>query len=281
MRCLSWVLTLFVCASVVAAELDDVSISATPVGGSVYMLQGAGGNIGVSSGEDGILIIDDQFAPMAEKIAAALGRLNQNAPRYVINTHYHGDHTGGNAFMASVQKATIFAHDNVRERLLAANNIGAQALPVVTYADGIKFHFNAETIRVMHLPSGHTDGDSVVWFEQANVLHTGDLFFESRFPYIDLDGGGTVDGYVQNAERLIAMLGDNTQVIPGHGALTNKAGYQIFVDMIKSTAAFVRQHRAAGKSLDDIVKIGLEPQWASWSWDFINEEKWIATLYRG
>ena len=172
----------------------DVEVKATAIKGSVHMLTGAGGNIGVSAGEDGVLIIDDQFAPLAEKIAAQLGQLGSDKPKYVINTHYHGDHTGSNAFFHSHKGATILAHENVRVRLADDEKVKPEALPTITYEDGIKIYFNGETLHVMHLAVGHTDGDSVVWFEQPNVMHTGDLFFNGRFPYIDQGAGGNVGG---------------------------------------------------------------------------------------
>ncbi|MDC8832267.1 MBL fold metallo-hydrolase [Alteromonas gilva] len=260
-------------------QFADVEISVTSLSGSAYMLQGAGGNIGVSAGEDGVLIIDDQFAPLAPKISAALGELATDAPSYVINTHYHGDHTGSNGFFHEHKGATIFAHENVRVRLASDDNVSPSALPVVTYEQGIKIHFNNETLHVFHLPSGHTDGDSVVWFENANVLHSGDLFFNERFPYIDLGAGGSVEGYIKSVETLLTKIDADTQIIPGHGPLATKADYESFLAMIKATKAFVDAQKAAGMSVDDVVKQGLPEKWAQWSWNFITEERWIKTLY--
>jgi glyoxylase-like metal-dependent hydrolase (beta-lactamase superfamily II) len=256
-------------------------ITSQPVSGSVYMLVGMGGNIGVSAGEEGILVIDDQYAPLAEKIASAIGDIANTPMRYVVNTHYHGDHTGSNAYFKEIQGSTIFAHENVRKRLAANPKHKHAALPVVTYQQGVTFHFNGDRIQVMHLPAGHTDSDSVVWFEQANVLHAGDLFFEGRFPYIDLDGGGTVVGYINNAKKLIAMLKTDTKIIPGHGALATKADYQKALDMIIDTAAMVKDKKAEGKSLAQIISLGLGVKYKAWSWQFITEERWISTLYKG
>ncbi|MDY6885300.1 MAG: MBL fold metallo-hydrolase, partial [Pseudomonadota bacterium] len=199
----------------------DVEVKATAIKGSVHMLTGAGGNIGVSAGEDGVLIIDDQFAPLAEKIAAQLGQLGSDKPKYVINTHYHGDHTGSNAFFHSHKGATILAHENVRVRLADDEKVKPEALPTITYEDGIKIYFNGETLHVMHLAVGHTDGDSVVWFEQPNVMHTGDLFFNGRFPYIDQGAGGNVEGYMDSVKQLLAKIDDDTVIIPGHGDISN------------------------------------------------------------
>ena len=257
----------------------DVEVKATAIKGSVHMLTGAGGNIGVSAGEDGVLIIDDQFAPLAEKIAAQLGELGSDKPKYVINTHYHGDHTGSNAFFHSHKGATILAHENVRVRLASDEKIKPEALPAITYEDGIKIYFNGETLHVMHLAVGHTDGDSVVWFEQPNVLHTGDLFFNGRFPYIDQGAGGNVEGYMDSVKQLLAKIDNETVIIPGHGDISNKQEYTAFLAMITETFNYVKALKQEGKTLDEVKAVGLEEKWASWSWNFINEEKWITTLY--
>jgi glyoxylase-like metal-dependent hydrolase (beta-lactamase superfamily II) len=260
---------------------DTVEITSQAVSGSVHMLEGMGGNIGVSAGPEGILIIDDQYAPLAEKIATAIGDISKQPIKYIVNTHYHGDHTGSNAYFTEVKGSTIFAHDNVRKRLADKEEHTHAELPVVTYQQGMTFHFNGDTINVMHMPAGHTDSDSVVWFEEANVLHPGDLFFEGRFPYIDLDGGGTVTGYINNVTKLIGMLKDDTKIIPGHGKLATKADYQKALDMLVDTAAMVKGMKAKGISLDDAVKQGLGEKYTAWAWNFITEEKWISTLYKG
>ena len=257
----------------------DVEVKATAIKGSVHMLTGAGGNIGVSAGEDGVLIIDDQFAPLAEKIAAQLGELGSDKPKYVINTHYHGDHTGSNAFFHSHKGATILAHENVRVRLANDEKIKPEALPTITYEDGIKIYFNGETLHVMHLAVGHTDGDSVVWFEQPNVMHTGDLFFNGRFPYIDQGAGGNVEGYMDSVKQLLAKIDDETVIIPGHGDISNKQEYSAFLAMISETFSYVKALKQDGKTLDEVKAMGLDGKWADWSWNFINEEKWITTLY--
>ena len=257
----------------------DVEVKATAIKGSVHMLTGAGGNIGVSAGEDGVLIIDDQFAPLAEKIAAQLGQLGSDKPKYVINTHYHGDHTGSNAFFHSHKGATILAHKNVRVRLADDEKVKPEALPTITYEDGIKIYFNGETLHVMHLAVGHTDGDSVVWFEQPNVMHTGDLFFNGRFPYIDQGAGGNVEGYMDSVKQLLAKIDDETVIIPGHGDISNKQEYSAFLAMISETFSYVKALKQDGKTLDEVKAMGLDDKWADWSWNFINEEKWITTLY--
>ncbi|MGE6418744.1 MBL fold metallo-hydrolase [Alteromonas macleodii] len=257
----------------------DVEVKATAIKGSVHMLTGAGGNIGVSAGEDGVLIIDDQFAPLAEKIAAQLGELGSDKPKYVINTHYHGDHTGSNAFFHSHKGATILAHENVRVRLANDEKVKPEALPTITYEDGIKIYFNGETLHVMHLAVGHTDGDSVVWFEQPNVMHTGDLFFNGRFPYIDQGAGGNVEGYMDSVKQLLAKIDDETVIIPGHGDISNKQEYSAFLAMISETFNYVKALKQDGKTLDEVKAMGLDEKWADWGWNFISEEKWITTLY--
>lgn len=261
-------------------RFDDVEVKAQAVGGSVYMLVGAGGNIAVSAGPDGLLIVDNQYADLADKIAASLADISKEQTRYVINTHFHGDHTGSNAFFSKHKNATIFAHENVRVRLSSGEETDPAMLPVVTYEKGVKFHMNGDTVHVFHLANAHTDGDSAVWFEQPDVMHTGDLFFKDWFPFIDLNSGGSVAGYIAAVETLLGMISDDTKVIPGHGALANKADYVRFLDMIKQTYAYVQAKKAAGISEDDLVEAGLEEKWKNWSWNFITEERWIRTIYK-
>ncbi|MBE1302260.1 MAG: MBL fold metallo-hydrolase [Alteromonadaceae bacterium] len=257
-----------------------VEVKTEKASDSVYMLVGAGGNIGVSAGEDGVLMVDDQFEPLAPKIKEAINALSDKNIRFLVNTHYHGDHTGGNAWFAKTEGTTIFAHDNVRVRLQNGDNEAA-ALPVVTYEQGVKFHFNGDTIHVIHTPSSHTDGDSFVWFETQNIIHAGDLLFNYMFPYIDLNGGGTVPGFITSIEAMIDAANDTTKIIPGHGKMASKADLQNYLAMLKETAAAVKAMKDAGKSLEEAVSTGLDSKWESWSWNFINEEKWISTLYNG
>ena len=274
-------------AMVARAQSDrfaDVVIEATQVTETVYMLTGAGGNIGVSVGPDGLLIIDDQFAPLAERIAEALGRVaeGQSFPgamvKYVINTHFHGDHTGSNGFFAE-QGATIVAQENVRVRLLGSENNPQTALPVVTYSEGVNLYFNSDKLLLDAL-AGHTDGDSSVFFTRANVLHTGDLLFNGRFPYIDLDNGGSVADYLASQRALLALVNEQTQIIPGHGPLASSADLLAMHTMIKACYEQVRADVDAGLSLEDIIEKGVAPRFQSLSGAFINEERWLTTLYR-
>ena len=262
-----------------ADRFASVEVKAQMISDSVLMLTGSGGNIGVSIGPDGTLIIDDQFAPLAEKIQAALVTLGGDRPRLILNTHFHGDHVGSNSWFANNQNSTIYAHDHVRERLSQDSDFNAAGLPAITFDSTLTFHLNNDTVRVFYLPAGHTDGDSAVWFEDANVLHPGDLFFNERFPFIDLKSGGDVDGYIANVEELLNRINDDTVIIPGHGPLANKQDYQGFLTMLKETKAEVDTMKQQGMTLDEAKTKGLSDKWDGWSWSFINEERWITTLY--
>lgn len=259
-----------------AQDWDKVKINVANANGNVYILQGAGGNIGVLATESGLLLVDDQFAPLAERIEGAMKEINNKDLKYVVNTHFHGDHTGSNTYFS--HKAPIFAHKNVRTRLSNQKEEKQVALPVVTYDQGVNIYLDEEHITLTHFPSAHTDGDTVVYFTQANVLHTGDLFFEVGFPYIDLKNGGTVKGYLAAVDKIIAQMPDDVVIIPGHGKLTNKATYQEFSDMIHYSIKHVGDLLAAGKSEEDILTIGIGEQYQHLSWRFITEEKWLKTL---
>ncbi len=259
-----------------AGEMDDVKLVATKAAGNVYMLTGAGGNIGLLATEQGLLLVDDQFQPLAEKIEAAMQAINNNELKYVVNTHYHGDHTGSNSYFA--RQAPIFAHQNVRTRLSAEKDSDIYNLPVVTYQDGITIYLDNEEVQLFHLASGHTDGDTVVYFKQANVLHTGDLFFELGFPYIDLDSGGSVNGYLANVKQLIQQMPDDVVIIPGHGKLTDKAAYIAFAEMIEFSINRVTKALSEGKSEQDILSLGIGEKYKNQAWSFITEERWLKTL---
>lgn len=266
--------TMLLSTSILAQDKADISVK--NVSGKVYMLQGAGGNIGVLATDKGLLLVDDKFAPLAEKIESAMKSIEDNTLRYVVNTHYHGDHTGGNAFFS--HKAPIFAHENVRTRLSAKKDHNVDSLPVVTYKNGLTIYLDDEEIQLTHLPSGHTDGDTYVYFKQANVLHTGDLFFELGFPYVDLKSGGSVKGYLNNVRAMLKRIPDDVIVIPGHGKLTNKKGLAAFADMIAYSINKVETSLAAGKSEAQIVADGIGEKYKDLSWAFITEEKWLKTL---
>lgn len=265
-----------------AAEPDqfaDTTIRATSIGGSVYMLTGAGGNMAVSIGKDGTLLVDDEFAPLAERIQAAIDSLGGAEPRIVLNTHFHDDHVGGNAFFG--QAGVIIANDQVRYRMLNNSALPRSALPIVTYTDRIRVQFNDDEIDVIHLPAGHTDSDAIVWFRNANVLHTGDLFFNGMFPYIDVENGGSIDGYIADVGKLLEMVPADTRIIPGHGPQATVVELSEFHDMLKATASNIEARLAKGESVDTIVANGLGPEWASFATGFINEEQWIRIVNSG
>lgn len=267
-------------APVFAAEtdFDAVQITATPVAGKITMLQGNGGNIAVSLGDDGVLMVDDQFAPLSDKIKAAITKLGGSAPELLLNTHWHGDHSGGNENFAD--KATIIAHDNVRVRIAdPANQRVAAALPVITFANGLSIHFNGEEIKLIHLPHGHTDGDSAVWFTGSNVIHMGDEYVTNAFPFIDLNSGGSVEGLIDNHANILAQIPDNIRVIPGHGGLSTKAEMAAWIEGVRTTAKIVTDQMATGKPLAAIIEQGLPEQYASWGMGFINEAAYITAVY--
>lgn len=266
---------------------DDVTIKSTRVAGNVYMLEGRGGNMGACVGPDGILLIDDQFAPLAEKIRAALRDLDPGPLAFILNTHYHGDHVGGNPVFG--KEGTIIAHENVRKRVSVRQEGGErvrEALdpagwPVVTFRESVTVHFNGEDIRFLHLTAGHTDGDGIVLFPNANVVHMGDLMFSGRFPYIDFDGGGSVDGYVDNLNWVLENVPDDAKVIPGHGPLSTMEDVKRLRDMIVDTRGIVRAALKAGKSIEEIKQAGLPEKYKSFESDFVNGARWIDTLAHG
>jgi len=282
---LVWLLQSVLWADAAVGQSDrfaNVVIQPSEVAPGVFMMTGAGGNIGVSAGKDGIVIIDDQFAPLASRIAQALKPLTHHsvkpAVRYVVNTHYHADHTGSNAFFGDAG-ATIIAHDNVRVRLLSNTDSDQAALPVITHTDGLSIYFNDEQVTLIPL-AGHTDGDSAVIFKKANVLHTGDLLFNGLFPYIDIDGGGSVSAYLASQAQLLELVTSDTRVIPGHGPLATVDDLRAMHAMIRETAQSVNDAVATGDTLEVILERGVDPAYQSMAWSFISEAKWLEILYR-
>ena len=267
-------------------NFDAVQIKVHHVAGSVYMLEGMGGNIGVSVGSDGIVIVDDQYAPLAPKIKAALATITEEPVRFVINTHYHGDHTGGNEVFG--EEAPIIAHDNVRKRLAAGVDLPghkvppapAVALPVITFDDRVTIHLNGEEVRAVHLPPGHTDGDSVIFFTRSNVVHMGDDFFNGRFPFIDIDSGGSARGLIRALDELLPVIPEKAKIIPGHGPLATKADLESYLGMLKSTMAAVEAAARAGKSAAQMKEEKILAPWESWSGGFISADSLIDTYLR-
>lgn len=241
--------------------LDEVEIRTQEIAPGVAVLFGAGGNIGVSYGDDATVIIDDQFAPLSMKIERAVANLGATPVKYVVNTHWHFDHTGGNEHFGGTG-ATIFAHDNVRVRMAAGGSAAgrdippspSEALPVVTYAQGLRFHLNGDTINLMFLGGGHTDGDSVVIWEEDNIVHMGDLYFNiSGYPFIDVASGGNVYNAMRSLEIVIEMIDDETQVIPGHGPMSNREELVAYRTMIGEAVSRVDAMRAEGMELADVI----------------------------
>src|SRR5712664_3334954 len=274
-------------------DFSKVEIKVTKVSGNIYMLEGEGGNIAASVGEDGIVIVDDQYAPLAEKIQAALKELKiTNKPvRFVINTHYHGDHTGGNAPF-STAGSTVIAQDNVRKRLESGGTAGnggslhmenkpaeKAALPIITFEHDVTVHLNGEDIRALHFPAGHTDGDSIIFFPKNNVVHMGDDFVRYGFPFIDVASGGSVQGMIAAMEKATAQLPPDVKVIPGHGALSNLDDVREFTKMLKETSAVVENALKAHKTLEQMKQEKILEPWKKWSGDFVNADAFIETLY--
>lgn len=267
------------CAVTALAQRDfsNVEIKAIPVAKHIYMLEGAGGNIGACTGEDGNLIVDDQFAPLAPKIDAALQKLNPGKLKFVLNTHHHGDHTGGNATFG--KEATIVAHTNVRKRLASEADGKKAALPVITFDEAAAVHFNGEEIRLLHHGPGHTDGDSIIHFTGANVVHMGDQFFNGGFPFIDLKSGGSVAGYIKTVAAVLAKIPADAKIIPGHGKLGTVEDLKNFHAMLLETTSLVKQGIAAGKSLADLKTAGLPEKFQSYGTGFIKTDRWIETIF--
>ena len=274
-------------------DFSKVQIKATKVSGNIYMLEGAGGNIAASIGEDGIVIVDDQFAPLADKIQASLKSLGitDKPVRFVINTHYHGDHTGGNAPFAN-SGSTVIAQDNVRKRMATGGTAGnggtihmenkpaeKAALPIITFEHDVTVHLNGEDIRALHFPAGHTDGDSIIFFPKNNVVHMGDDFVRYGFPFIDVSSGGSVQGMIAAMEKATAQLPADVKVIPGHGQLSNLEDVREFTKMLKETSAIVQKALDEHKSLAQMKQDKILEPWKKWSGDFVNADVFIETLY--
>lgn len=271
-------------------DFSKVQMKVTQVAGGIYMLEGAGGNIGVSVGDDGIVIVDDEYAPLADKIRAALKGITEKPVRFIINTHYHGDHTGGNALFQ--KDAPIIAQENVRKRLQEGGELGnlgsvkmqakpqpKEALPIITFDHDVSVHLNGEDIRALHYPHGHTDGDSIIFFPKSNVVHMGDDFVRYGFPFVDLAAGGSVEGMTAAVEDVISKMPADVKVIPGHGQISNVDDMRQYVAMLKDTRAAVEKAVKAGKTLDQMKQEKILAPWQKWSGDFISTDAFIETLY--
>ncbi len=266
----------------------SLSFKSTKLTDNIYMLQGKGGNLGLLKGDDGLLLIDADYKVMSDALKSELGKYGGvNNLNYLINTHWHGDHTQGNKALG--HHAQIIAHDNVRTRLLTTQEIKLlkivskpypkHALPAITYAKRLSLHINNEDIEVVHFPKGHTDGDSVVFFKKANVVHMGDHFFSGMFPFVDVDHGGNVLNMAKNISVVLGMVNNKTKIIPGHGPLSNKAELQAFHDMLINTSAEVTNMKSQGLTLEEIQAKGLSKKWAKWEANsFFPTKVWIGII---
>ncbi len=269
---------------------DKIEVKVIPVAGGVSMLVGQGGNIGVTSGKDGIFLIDDQFEPLLPKIRAAVKTLGDGPIRFVVNTHFHGDHTGSNAKLGEAG-AVIVAQENVRKRL-GVERINPttkertppkppSAWPLVTYASGVNLYLNGDELEVIHVPNAHTDGDSVIRFKKANVVHMGDTFFNGHYPFIDVDAGGSIDGAIAAVDQVLAMIDDQTKLIPGHGALATKADLRTYRQVMAGARDRVKTLIAQGKTLEQILATKPTEQWdAAWGKGGIGPEVFVSTIHR-
>ena len=290
-------LVLLACLALAAApaaraqrSFDDVVITPLKLADGLWMLTGGGGNLLLCAGPDGALMVDAQYAALAPKILAAVGLLGGGRPlRFVVNTHYHGDHVGGDSAMAAAG-AAIVAHENVRRRMsvdrfnetfgTTTKAAPAAALPVLTFADSLTFHLNGREIRVFHLPPAHTDGDAVVWLPAANVLHTGDLLFNGTYPVIDASAGGSIGGMIRALDRLLPLVGPDTRIVPGHGPLADRVALQRFRSMLVTVRDRLTKLAKEGKSLDQVMAAkplaDLDPVWGG---GFMKPDLFLRVVY--
>ncbi len=280
---------LFAPPAIAQQDFSKVEVKVIPVAEGIYMLTGAGGNIGLSVGSDDAFIVDDQYAPLTPKIKAAIATVTQRPVRFVLNTHWHGDHTGGNEAMAA-SGSVVVAHDNVRRRMSAEQFIAAfnqrvpasprGALPVVTFSDTVTFHVNGETIRALHVRNAHTDGDAIVWFGTANVMHLGDTFFNGMYPYIDLSTGGSIDGMIAAVNFALARGNGSTRIIPGHGPLASRADLMRYRDLLVTARTRVARMVAQRLTLAQVVAAKPLAEYdAQWGNGFINPERFVTSIY--
>ncbi|CAN5421972.1 MBL fold metallo-hydrolase [soil metagenome] len=278
------VLMLISAASLAQQSFDTLRIRPQKITDNIYLLKGSGGNIGLMSGKDGTLMIDDQFAPLSNKINGAIKTLDPGEIRFLINTHIHGDHSGGNENFKRMD-ATIVAQDLVRERMMK-ESVGRNgqkvaprdqdAWPVITFPDRMTFHLNDEDIDLIHLDPGHTDGDVLVYFKKANIYHTGDAFTRGGYPFIDLSNGGSFAGYISSLDKMLALMDDNSKVIPGHGELATKADVKIFRDKLIDIRDQVNAALKKGTKIEDIAALGITDKYeAAWGKGFVKGKDFV------
>jgi len=272
------------------AQNNPPAPKTTDMGGGIYVIFGQGGNIGVSTGPDGAFVIDDQYANNAAANLAKVKELAGGAPKYLINTHWHGDHAGGNVEFGKAG-AMIFASENVRKRLSGEtpSAFGGQAYkpadkigwPVITFVEGVDFHLNGETIKVINMKPAHTDGDVMLFFSEPNILHMGDIFFNGLFPVIDVGSGGSIKGYLEAMQQAYAVTDDKTRIIPGHGEIGTRADLKKQIDMLDGAIKVVEARIKAGDTLAQVKTKKVLTPWSKWAWSFINEDQFTETLYNG
>jgi cyclase len=289
MRTFCLLLALFPATVLGQQDFSKVDVTSTDLGRGVHMLVGAGGNLGVSTGPDGAFLIDDQFAPLTPKIQAAIARFSPQPVRFVVNTHWHGDHSGGNENFGKAG-SLIVAHENVRRRMSTEQFMEAMnrrvpaspagALPVVTFTDTISFYVNGDTLRVFHVRNAHTDGDAIVWFRAANVVHMGDAFVNGTYPFIDVSSDGSLRGIVAAADRVLAAVDDRTKIIPGHGALATRADLQRYRDVLAQIHARLLAEARRGRTVEQVLAAGLTKQWdAAWGAGFMKPDVFTRLAY--
>ena len=270
-------------------DFSKVQIKTIPVAEGIYMLVGSGGNIGLFVGQDGAFLIDDQYAPLTDKILKAISAVTDKPVRFLVNTHWHGDHTGGNENIGK-GGTIIVAHDNVRKRLskgqfMKVFNFNVPpappgALPVITFADSITFHWNNETLEVLHPNPAHTDGDAVIYFKSANVVHAGDLFFNGIYPFIDAGSGGSTEGVIAGVDEVLERIDDNTKVIAGHGPLGSKTDLKAYRDMLAAVHKRLTILIKEGKNIDEIVAAKPTADYdAKWGGGFLKPDQWVRIFY--
>lgn len=287
---LAFVLSLFALPAFAQQDFSKVEIRTEKLSDSVYMLVGAGGNLGLSVGEDAVFLVDDQFAPLTPKIEAAIARITPKTVKFVLNTHWHGDHTGGNENLGKAG-ALIIAHENVRKRMSVENFIEflgmktqpdpRAALPVVTFTTDVTFHLNGDEIFAQHAPNAHTDGDAIVHFRKSDVVHMGDIMFNKLYPFIDTSTGGTVEGVIAAVERTLQEVGERTRIIPGHGPLANRADLQAYRDMLATISGRIRDQLRAKRTLGEVQASKPTAEFdTAWGKGFLKPDKFVEMLYR-
>jgi glyoxylase-like metal-dependent hydrolase (beta-lactamase superfamily II) len=270
-------------AVVAGAQEGEISWKSTEVAPGLFMLEGqggfAGGNLGLVTGDDGVVLIDDGVEPLVAVTVAAIESLTGDPVDFVINTHAHGDHTGANEAYSG-NGATVVAHENLRSQMIKDGS-RRSALPTLTFTDAVTFHLNGHAAKVFYVANAHTDGDSVIHFPEVNVIHAGDVMFNKLFPFIDMDSGGSVNGFIAGQKKILALADDETKIIPGHGMLANKADLQAAVDMLEDARDRVAELVVAGKSMEEVVAENpLADYDEGWSWGFITAERMTEQLYR-